>query len=114
MVSTTQLSELLKLPILIEHYMEHKQKNKDLSFVGFLEMHYAHSSPHDDDYEKDMKLPFKTVTISNIVSISFCLPIPQFKQNQIVYFKTDKQQFSDYSFTYSSAFLSSIWQPPRA
>ena len=113
MLSTTQLSELLKLPILIEHYMEHKQENKDLSFLGFLEMHYAHGSPHDADYEKDMKLPFKTITISNIVSISFCSPIPQFKQNPVVYFKNEKQQFSDYSFAYSSAFLSSIWQPPR-
>ncbi len=113
LLSTTQLSELLKLPVLVQHYMEHKQENKDLSFLGFLEIHYAHGSPKDADYDKDMKLPFKTITNSNIAAISFCTPIPNYKQAPVIYFKNSKQQFSDYSFTCSSAFLSSIWQPPR-
>ena len=113
MLSTTQLSELLKLPILIEHFIEHKQENKDLSFFRFLDIHYAHGNPKDADYDTDMKLPFKTLSNSNITSVCFCSQIPYFKHNTIVHFKTGKQQFFDYSFTYSSTFLSSIWQPPR-
>jgi hypothetical protein len=99
--------------MLVHHYIEHKVQNKDLSFIGFLEIHYAHGSPKDADYDKDMKLPFKTITHYSIASISFCTPILNFKHNPIVYFNNSKQQFSDYSFTYSSAFLSSIWQPPK-
>ena len=114
MLSTTQLSELLKLPMLVQHYIEHKEENKDLSLIGFLEIHYAHGSPKDADYDKDMKLPFKSITNSNVSSISFCTPLPFFKNNPIVYFENKKQQFSEYSFTYSSAFLSSIWQPPKS
>ncbi len=113
LLSTTQLGELLKLPILVHHFVEHKTENKNLSFLAFLEIHYAHGSPHDADYDKDMKLPFKTISHSNIASISFCTPIPNFKHNPIVYFQSNKQQFSAYSFTYSSAFLSSIWEPPK-
>ncbi len=113
LLSTTQLSELLKLPILVQHFIEHKEENKNLSFLGFLEIHYAHGSPHDADYDKDMKLPFKSITHSNISSISFCTPLPNFKHNPIIYYKSNKKIFSTYSFTYSSAFLSSIWQQPK-
>lgn len=114
LLSTTQLSELLKLPMLVQHYMEHRHENKDLSFIGFLEIHYAHGSPRDADYDKDMKLPFKSMNNCGISSISFCTPLPNFKHNPIVYCTNNKQQFSDYSFTYASAFLSSIWQPPKS
>ena len=99
--------------MLVLHYKEHKQENKDLSFIEFLEIHYAHGSPKAADYDKDMKLPFKNITNSNTL-ISFCTPIPNFKQNLTIYFENDKQQFSDYSFTYTSSFLSAIWQPPKS
>lgn len=114
MLSTTQLSEVLKLPMLLQHYIDHKEENKSLSFIDFLEIHYAHGSPKDADYEKDMKLPFKSITTNITASISFFTPFPNFKHNPVVYFKNNKQQFSEYSFTYSSAFLSSIWQPPKS
>lgn len=113
--STTQFCELLKMPILIEHYQEHKQENKELSLLGFLEMHYANDSPIDADYDKDMKLPFKSCTTSSISTIYFYTPFPEFKQHPpLVYFENEQHQFSDYSFSYSSSFLSAIWQPPRA
>jgi hypothetical protein len=114
LLATTQLSELLKLPVLVQHYMEHKLENKSLSFIDFLEIHYAHGSPRDADYDKDMKLPFKTIDNSNISSIHFYTPFPNFKQTPIVYLQNRKLLFSEYAFTYSSTFLSSIWQPPKS
>jgi hypothetical protein len=115
LLSTTQLRELLKLPILVQHYIEHKQANKTLSFIEFLAMHYTHDSTKYADYDKDMKLPFKAMDNTNISIISFCSPIPFFSYQSIVYCTNNNQeQFSDYSFTYSSAFLSSIWQPPKS
>jgi len=113
LLSTTQLSELLKLPMLVQHYIEHKEENKDLSFLGFIEIHYSHGSPKDADYDKDMKLPFKSISYSNISLVSFCTPIPNFKHNLVIFVKNNKLHFSDYSFTYTSAFLSAIWQPPK-
>ena len=113
-LATTQLSELLKLPMLVQHYIEHKHENNHLSLLGFLDIHYAHGSPRDADYDKDMKLPFKSVAHSNIAALSFFAPIIYFKQNPIVYCKDDKQPCSDYSFTYSSAYLAAIWQPPKS
>lgn len=102
------------MPVLLQHFTEHKKENKDLSFIKFLEIHYLHGSPKDEDYDKDLKLPFKTITNTNVTSVSICTPIPNFKQNPLVYFKNNKHQFSNYSFSYTSTFLSSIWQPPKS
>lgn len=46
----------MRLPILIEHFQEHKSKTEDLSFIAFLTMHYESDVAHDDT---DNSLPFK-------------------------------------------------------
>ena len=56
LVSFTEFSEVLRLPLLVEHYTEHKSKVDDLSFWEFLVMHYETDVAHDD---QDMSLPFK-------------------------------------------------------
>lgn len=112
LLSTTQLAELLKLPFLVQHFIEHQQENKDLSFIDFLEIHYAHGSPKDDDHDKDMKLPFKSIANAGY-AYSFCIFLPELNLNKLVYFKSDKLIFPDCSFTYFSSFLSTIWQPPK-
>ncbi len=56
LISFTEFSEVLRLPLLVEHYTEHKSKVNDLSFWEFLVMHYETDVAHDDT---DMSLPFK-------------------------------------------------------
>jgi hypothetical protein len=114
LLSSTQLKELLKLPLLVEHFMEHKELNAQMSFIDFLCVHYAEGNVKDADYEKDMRLPFKSAENSLSSYLSFYLPALNFKQDLIVHFTEQKQSFPCYNFTYSSAFLSSIWQPPRS
>lgn len=114
LLSSTQLKELLKLPILVEHFIDHKKLDSQFSFIDFLCMHYAQGTAKDADYEKDMRLPFKSAENPLGSYVSFYLPVPVFKQDVIVHFTERKQPFALYNFTYSSAFLSSIWQPPRA
>ncbi|MFZ5970025.1 MAG: hypothetical protein ACOYXA_00395 [Bacteroidota bacterium] len=55
-VSFTELHQMLRLPLLVEHYHEHSAQT-DLSFWEFLVMHYETDVAHDDT---DMRLPFKT------------------------------------------------------
>ena len=66
-ISSTQLKELLKLPVLINHYMEHLDENSNLSVYDFLKIHYADGVKYDEDYNVDMKLPFKNIVSNNIV-----------------------------------------------
>lgn len=113
LLSTTPLSELLKFPLLVEHFKEHKQENKDITVLEFLNIHYAHGNPRDADYDKDMKLPFKSITNHNSVSSAICISQTFLPGNKIEYLVISKNEFSGYSFTYTSTFLDAIWQPPR-
>lgn len=59
----TALNQLLKLPTLVEHYLEHQQRNHQLGVTDFLCMHYWGTDEDDDDEERDRQLPFKNVDI---------------------------------------------------
>lgn len=112
LLSTTQMFELLKMPLLVEHYIEHKEENKNLSFLDFLEFHYLYGNPKDADYDKDMKLPFKTIScLGN--STSIFIPQTGTDINKITSFVDDYKGSSEYSFHYTRSFFSSIWQPPK-
>lgn len=112
--STTELHQLLKLPVVFEHYYEHKQLNKDISFLDFLDMHYMHGSPLSYDYAEDMKLPFKTFDkcVSTVISVI----VPQdmnISGGQPVQVKTEQRFIMKHEFIPSS-YLSRIWQPPKS
>ncbi len=51
---------MLKLPVVFQHFAEHQQEDKNISFFHFLSIHYLHGSPMDKDHDRDMQLPFKT------------------------------------------------------
>jgi hypothetical protein len=47
--------ELLKLPALVMHYVEHCTEEEELGFMTFLDLHYAdpdHQENGDDDHEQ--------------------------------------------------------------
>lgn len=111
LLSITQLGELIKLPLMAEHYMEHKQQNSNLTFWGFLCLHYEVQDVVDADHEKDMKLPFKSYT--SICSVVFCPLTQEYQELPKILYTHTKENLKNYSFSYCSTFLSSIWQPPR-
>ena len=68
----TPVMQILKFPVLVEHYNKHKQLEQD-SIIEFLKEHYA-AEHTDDDQEEDNKLPFKSGTlldIGNAVVVNF-------------------------------------------
>jgi hypothetical protein len=99
---------MLRLPILLEHYSQHKQKVSDISFWDFLVMHYKSNVAHDSD---DNQLPFKDP------GHSFTAPTLALLIHKMVLKETVILTKTDYSFTYSETFiashLSDIFQPPR-
>lgn len=114
LISLTELNQLVKLPLLVEHYLEHKEKDNDLSLMEFLNIHYSESNVKDADYDKDMKLPFKTHEgCNNSITIAFVpnnfeelLAKPSHIQNKT--FSIYHEEFL------KSAYLSTIWQPPKS
>jgi len=116
LLSTTQLHELLKLPVLVEHFIEHKQQDPKMNFLEFLCMHYAHGNVRDADYDKDMRLPFKSCNSNINNTISFCTPATDhtFSFTERLYpVVVNKTFFPKDERFYASDYLSFIWQPPR-
>jgi hypothetical protein len=111
-----ELHQLLKVPALVAHFVEHRAQDGKLSFWNFLYAHYAHGNVKDADYEKDMKLPFKshegypnaTVFVSLLPESGF----PDVRMAKPVYGEAPVFPAWDEHFVHA-AYLSAIWQPPR-
>jgi hypothetical protein len=109
MLSATEISQVFKLPKLIEHVRVHQ-----LSLWEFLSMHYGQGNVFDTDYNEDMKLPFKTenntVALTGsayyplLFTVSIVVPTEFTEKN--TYFITEQFILSNY--------LSNIWQPPKS
>lgn len=114
--SSTELGQLMKAPFLVAHYLEHKNTDSEITFFGFLKLHYMENHlenhPVNDDLEHDLQLPFMGHNIS--VSASIILPKPiDFKvelQTKFIY--RDHELLRNYLFI-DSIYLSTIWQPPK-
>jgi hypothetical protein len=59
----TELHQLFKLPILFQHFAEHKQLNSQVGVIDFLSMHYWGDDRNNNDDERDMQLPFKKLDV---------------------------------------------------
>jgi hypothetical protein len=111
--SFTPLREMVKLPILIAHYIQHKQMDASLTWAGFFDMHYMHGIVFDDDYEQDMKLPFKTFDFT---------PLPVFVIQNLkewmpaikpVDFVFKSKINSSLLFSFQDAMLTGVFHPPK-
>jgi hypothetical protein len=110
--STTGLSQLFKLPVLVNHYLEHRERDNRLDLLDFLSMHYWGQDINDNDQDRDMQLPFKGVeqhSTAQIVLIphqivSINRPAVMTHINQPVFNDPDL----------SDPALASLFRPPRA
>ncbi len=113
--TATSFLELLKIPILIEHYVEHKNTDKNLSFIGFMVIHYFSKTVIDQDYEKDKKLPFKSDNTCNNCNVSHVY-ISQYNKVDIQDF-FNETTLNTYYFIKDDFSISrchnNIWQPPK-
>src|SRR5688572_19375909 len=64
-VTQTPMGQLLKLPVLVEHFNKH-MKQDGVSLLEFFNGHYSSEHHDDDDQQEDEKLPFKTVVLQNM------------------------------------------------
>lgn len=56
----TELHELFRIPLLLEHFREHRQEDPSLTLFEFLVIHYSGNHPADNDDGDDEQLPFKS------------------------------------------------------
>ena len=110
--SMTEVHQLLKMPLLVEHYLAHKDADKELSLLSFLEMHYLNGSHMDADSKHDMQLPFKNMQ-DNHPNVMVTLPNGYIFFETLPSIKTDGSIIVSKSQVLESNYLKSIWQPPK-
>lgn len=102
------------MPLLVKHFIEHREKDKNLSLWNFLNMHYAGNDAKDADYDEDMKLPFKSHNGCVTSFIIGFLPANNMELIAKPVYGEDKA-YSDYVEKFlTPTYLSSIWQPPKS
>ena len=111
--SFSELSQFLKLPVLVQHFVEHQTQDSSITFWAFIKEHYNGKFEIDDDYHRDSQLPFRTTDCAayNIVVLSDAPVTPDFLHHSISFtrnfvLRNDEQIYS--------AATSDIFQPPRS
>ena len=111
LLSQTPFQQLLKIPVLIEHFAEHRKEAKNISFTDFIKLHYFSGNPKDSDYDRDQQLPFRTADVIVVYS-SIVIPDHHFKVGlPPAYNENLYPLFNITSLPQRHVF--EIWQPPK-
>lgn len=57
--SFVEFHQFLRIPVLIEHFAEHRQLDPGMSFISFIKEHYVGEIVVDEDFHRDNELPFR-------------------------------------------------------
>jgi hypothetical protein len=113
LLAQTPLQQVLKLPVLVAHFTEHRIRSQgEISFLEFINHHYFTTHPDDGDTDRDKQLPFHT---SEVIMISSTVVVPE----QILP-DFEPPVFEDKTYGLftlsgpSSLFTFDIWQPPKS
>ena len=112
---STELKELVKLPVLFQHFFEHKELDQQMTFLGYLEHHYSDVPHTDNDADRDNQLPFKTNdlfagnVLSPAVAPHFAIQIKKTSQLIVVQKIRVNNDYVDVL-----AYTGKIWQPPKS
>ncbi|PJB12922.1 MAG: hypothetical protein CO119_04265 [Flavobacteriales bacterium CG_4_9_14_3_um_filter_40_17] len=110
--ANTSFCELIKIGVFVNHFKEHQFENEDINLYIFVTIHYFSGNVKDDDYDRDMELPFKSHDVSPTFSV--VLLTPSFEYIVIKSVGYSKHDFRFYKFSnIPTSHLSEIWQPPK-
>jgi hypothetical protein len=105
--------ELLKLPILIQHYHFHQGKwrceDQDISLWDFLKKHYSSDTNSADCNHNN--LPFKSVDLRSVSTVTL-LPIAYQPHLFTITENKEPQKFLFVQIVCAYNYLASIWRPP--
>jgi hypothetical protein len=111
LIGATELHQLLKMPLLLEHYKEHKLDNGNLSLISFIYQHYVGDDGNANDDQKDQNLPFKSAHFQMQNTVVFSV----FKYELPKIMVTQKQAGWPVmqSYSLSTIALDALFRPPK-
>lgn len=112
LTANTAFGQVLRLPTLVHHYLEHVEWDNS-NLIEFLSEHYAKTINHPDDKHHDHEnLPFKAVDYHSSQVVVF-VPQTPFSLSQIIFETVNVKIAIHNQQDCSNSYLNSIWQPPR-
>lgn len=109
---STELHEILKIPVLIEHFKKHKAEDDKMSLLTFLKLHYA-EVVYDDDAAEDEQLPFMSFNEYNFSHVLCEKPNLLSVQHHVECTPEEDVRLGYLSSHIPVIYLSDIWQPPK-
>jgi hypothetical protein len=113
LIAATATTELLKLPLLVEHFYRHKAENIHIGLAAFLKMHYETGKDNYKDAKENNRLPFKSAHHSAGVSFISLVPFlvsALLAKRAII--KNKPFEIPNH-LQLPPKYLALIWQPPR-
>lgn len=107
--STTEVGQLLRLPLLISHYIDH-YREEGQGICAFFHEHYVHHHGVNNDQQEDDRLPFKT-TIVQQTTVVYILQNDEAVRKPVI--TVDKKKPSLPSLLITPDFLKDIFHPPQ-
>lgn len=103
------------MPVLFQHFFEHKGIDENITFVGYLVHHYGNIPHTDNDEARDNQLPFKTHSFCAANALSPALP-PSFgiMLKRISNLVPEQKIILNNDCVIYSAYAGKIWQPPKS
>jgi len=111
--SASDVKELLKVNVLVEHFWETKKDDSSISFLHFLVMHYITDDSNSKDDGRDMQLPFKSPYSFSAHSSNTFIPTQPIEQLQATCLAECRILFPSQDLIVQG-YNSSVWRPPQA
>jgi len=109
----TNACQVLKLPLLVTHFIKHKRESPYITLGSFIKMHYVDAQPFDADYAQDMQLPFKTTPDTFCLNAPSVVPVVPKIDFSTPAYRPVLQPIVNEDVPLSSS-IAAIFQPPRA
>lgn len=113
----TELHQVLRLPALVLHFIEHQAASPGLSFVAFLREHYSTTeSNHQGEDEKHEQLPFKDSHCLQVHFSVVAIPMaaPLFLQEPAAVLLNTQLTILPTDNLVCTAYNGDVWNPPKA
>ena len=111
LLGTTELGQLVRVPELLSHFLQHHRQDPEINFFDFITMHYSGDDGTTADDDIDSKLPYHNIN-NNTITIVYA---PMVKVNASINFNFRRtEEYNSYILTNCPpAFVCLILQPPR-
>jgi len=109
LISNTEFHQMMKLPVLVKHFIHHKSLDNSLSFAEFIEIHYSDNAEGNDQTHDN--LPFKSHGCNHVVSFVMVCDFPSYMAFNVPIGAIVPASYQEVF--YKSSSIGSIWQPPQ-